>query len=85
MACKAVSSLITVHQVLFSGILDESLFSDSDLSAPAEEQVLPYQLQEIHTIMSQNTPAREGMILHLTGDQEFMKSLAGSSKIKYQC
>lgn len=36
--------------------------------------MLPYQLQEIHPIMSQNTPARDGMILHFTGDQEFINS-----------
>lgn len=35
-------------------------------------RLLPYQVQEIHTIMSQNTLglARDRMTFHFTGDQE---------------
>lgn len=42
--------------------------------SPYEQRnrLLPYQVQEIHTIMSQNTLglARDGMTFHFTGDQE---------------
>jgi len=87
-ACKAASSLVTVHRVLFRGILDESLLRDSDPSLGAEEQAiaLPASGNPYYHVSKYPWPCqRQDDILFYRLPGGHQQSLAGNSKMKYKC